>query len=66
MIKIIMDSGKEYDFDKSVKDIIDACYTIRTIPNPMGSVSGKVFDAKFLKISSSVIIRTDHISSIEE
>lgn len=67
MVKIIMDSGKEYECTGSAKDIQGVCYRTEKMPSPTGrGIEVIKFDAKFLKITDNVIIRTDHISSIEE
>lgn len=67
MVKIIMDSGKEYECDVTTQKIQDDCYKTDKITNPMGSIFNVTkFDAKFLRVSDNIVIRTDHISSIEE
>lgn len=67
MVKIIMDSGKEYQVENyDIQDVIDECYSIDEITPPIGkSIKLKKINVKFLKISDDIAINTNHISSIE-
>lgn len=67
-IKIIMDSGKEYEtgYFNSIDDLINSCYETNKVTNPFGkSNTIAKFSEGFAKISRNLAIRTDHISSIE-
>lgn len=68
MIKIIMDSGKEYEVnDYNVQNVIDECYETKEMPSPFGQgAKFEQFVSKFIKISDKITINTGHISSIEE
>lgn len=68
MVKLIMDSGKEYEVGGTLEEAVKQCYEEEKIQSPYGlgnDISFKKFAIKFIKITDNICINTNHISSIE-
>ncbi|NFL55719.1 hypothetical protein FDB79_08965 [Clostridium botulinum] len=66
MIKIIMDSGKEYKSNLSIKEFTDKCFIKEEMPNGLGATIPIIKpNMNYMYISEDIIIHPQHISSIE-
>lgn len=66
MIKIIMDSGKEYRSNLSIKEFTDKCFIKEEMPNGLGATIPIIKpNMNYMYISEDIIIHPQHISSIE-
>lgn len=68
-LKILMDSGKEYETTKytNIQQLIDECFDTQKSQNPLPGKDNEIskFSNKFFYISKDNVINTKHISSIE-